>query len=110
MIGAISVMRLQACLAGFLVLLATGACRDPGSRSDAGGEDALDSGASEAAGTDAAGVGDAGSRACEGVDAGAVNSRTYVDLTVIASGFAAHEGQTVFVVARTNGAGVVASG
>jgi hypothetical protein len=44
---------------------------------------------------------------CEGVDTGAINSPTYADLNVTASGFAEHEGHAVLVVTRSNSSGVL---
>ena len=56
------------------------------------------------------GISDAGPVACEGVDGGSVTSPPYLDLDVRASGFAAHEGQTVFLLTRANIAGVLGAG
>jgi hypothetical protein len=63
--------------------------------------------ASDAPGVDA---GDATASACEGVDAGSAASLLYVDLNISASGFTEHEGQTVFLVTRSNTYGVLGSG
>lgn len=63
--------------------------------------------ASDAPGVDA---GDATTAACEGVDAGSAASLSYVDLNITASGFSEHEGQTVFLVTRSNSYGVLGSG
>jgi hypothetical protein len=70
-------------------------------------EHGASSDASDAPGIDA---GDATTAACEGVDAGSAASRSYVDLNITASGFAEHEGQTVFLVTRSNSYGVLGSG
>lgn len=45
--------------------------------------------------------------ACDGVDAGSLASRTYVDLDITASGFTEHEGQEVFLETRSNLGGVL---
>src|SRR3569832_1026602 len=60
--------------------------------------------------SDAPGAGAATTAACEGVDAGSAASLSYVDLNITASGFTEHEGQTVFVVTRSNSYGVLGSG
>jgi hypothetical protein len=72
----------------------------PGSTTgdDAGFPDASDAGADGGGPTMAA---------CEGVDAGSAASASYVDLNISASGFSEHEGQTVFLVTRANGVGVI---
>lgn len=57
--------------------------------------------------TGAGGAGDAPAAACEGVDAGSLASRTYVDLDISASGFAEHEGKTVLLETRGNSDGVL---
>jgi hypothetical protein len=55
-------------------------------------------------------AGAATNTACEGVDGGSVASSPYADLDITASGFVEHEGQTVFVVTRSNLGGVLGSG
>src|SRR3569832_2028585 len=46
----------------------------------------------------------------DAADAGAAASLSYVDLNISASGFTEHEGQTVFLVTRSNTYGVLGSG
>jgi hypothetical protein len=76
-----------------------------GSRGRGGSVDASD--AFDAPGID---VGDAATAACEGVDAGSGASLSYVDLNITASGFSEHDGQTVFLVTRSNTYGVLGAG
>lgn len=47
-----------------------------------------------------------GVAACDGVDA-SIASPAYADMTITATGFAEHEGRTVFVVTRSNSSGVL---
>src|SRR5580765_2102061 len=108
--------------AGLLLLagwLASAGCSD--ARGNAGGGGGLTGGAG-GAGTGGsggaaaidAGLGGAGGAAdasaatgCEGVDAGGIVSPAYTDMNITASGFAEHEGRSVFLVTRSNSSGVI---
>src|SRR6266498_514797 len=106
--------------AGFLLLagwLASAGCSDAGGNAgDGGGGLAGGAGGAGTGGSGGAAVSDAGvggaadasaATGCEGVDAGGIVSPAYADMTITASGFAEHEGRSVFLVTRANISGVI---
>jgi hypothetical protein len=101
-------------LVGACLLLTLGACGKSGASPDAAGSTGGTGGSISTGGsggaTSTGGTGGASPAACEGVDGGSVTSPPYLDLDVTASGFAQHEGQTVFLVTRASIAGVLGSG
>jgi hypothetical protein len=97
------------CVTIFLAALT--ACGPTKERADSGTNGP--GGTGGAAGGGSGGSADAGdptAGACEGIDAGSAASLLYVDLNVSASDFSEHEGQTVFLVTRSNTYGVLGSG
>jgi hypothetical protein len=113
MIAGARVMRRSGHLVGACLLLTLGACGRSGAAPAAAGPVGAAGGAFSAGGAGggsaAGGSGDANDVACEGVDGGSATTPPYVDLDVTASGFAEHEGQKVFLVTRTDIAGVLGS-
>jgi hypothetical protein len=104
--------------AGFFMLLAgwlaSSGCSDArGTAGDGGGGLAGGAGGAGTGGSGGATAIDAGgtdaptATACEGVDAGAIVSPAYADMDITASGFAEHEGRSVFLVTRSNSSGVI---
>jgi hypothetical protein len=90
--------------AGFLLLvgwLASGGCSD--ARGDAAA--VIDAGVGGAGGVGGADA--SAATGCEGVDAGGIVSPAYADMNITASGFAEHEGRSVFLVTRSNSSGVI---
>jgi hypothetical protein len=99
-------MRSAALLALVLAYSCSGGSHDRDAAADA--SDVSD--AFDAPDTPAGDAGDAQTSACEGVAAGSAANLSYVDLNITASGFSEHEGQTVFLVTRSNTYGVLGSG
>jgi len=97
-------------LAPLLAWSCTGS-HERGASVDASDAPGVDAGGPTVDATDAPGVdaGDPTGGTCDGVDAGSLASRTYMDLDITASGFADHEGKTVLLETRGNSDGVLGS-
>jgi len=85
-----------------------GSVMDSGSTPPPDGEDGADADATFAGDRDP--LGDAPPAACEAIDGGTPAQPAHLDLNINASGFAEHEGQTVLLVTRASGEGVLGSG